>query len=280
VPPTAPDRLAARLDALLHHLHRRRLAHCGLAGALDPDPARAPWADARPVRGGNEVELLIDGAAALPAVADAIRSATDHVHLSFWALDPQFMLVRGREGVTLRGPLAAAAERVDVRLLLWGGAPLPVAHPWMREAHRALAELLAGTRIDARLDTTGRLAGATHEKIVVVDGRTAFVGGMDPTTLAGDRYDEPGHPYRPGGGWHDAHARVRGPVVADVAEHFRTRWRGRTGEDLPPTPPPPPAGSSRAQLVRSVAVPPTSSSTRCGDRRLPSSSSASGEAHR
>jgi len=44
-------------------------------------------------------------------------------------------------------------------------------------------------------------------------------------------------------GWHDATARLRGPVVADVAEHSRLRWQEVTGEHLQAdAAPAPPAG--------------------------------------
>jgi phosphatidylserine/phosphatidylglycerophosphate/cardiolipin synthase-like enzyme len=71
-----------------------------------------------------------------------------------------------------------------------------------------------------------------HEKLVVVDGRVAFVGGIDLSLLGGDRRDESAHPPRDSLGWHDAASRVEGPAVADVARHFATRWAEVTGEQL------------------------------------------------
>ena len=65
-----------------------------------------------------------------------------------------------------------------------------------------------------------------HEKLVLVDDRVAYVGGLDLTSLAGDRLDSSDHPPRRGLGWHDACLRLEGPIVADVAEHFRLRWPG------------------------------------------------------
>ena len=50
-----------------------------------------------------------------------------------------------------------------------------------------------------------------HEKLVVVDGEVAFVGGIDLTSLGGDRLDASDHPTRGSLGWHDAAARMRGP---------------------------------------------------------------------
>ena len=72
-----------------------------------------------------------------------------------------------------------------------------------------------------------------HEKLVIVDDELAFVGGIDLTTLAGDRYDSNEHPHKEQEiGWHDASALLRGPIVRDVAAHFALRWEATAGEAL------------------------------------------------
>ena len=68
-----------------------------------------------------------------------------------------------------------------------------------------------------------------HEKLVIVDGTLAFVGGIDLTDLAGDRFDGPPHAKSTQLGWHDAAVSLTGPAVADVAAHFAMRWRATTG---------------------------------------------------
>jgi phosphatidylserine/phosphatidylglycerophosphate/cardiolipin synthase-like enzyme len=85
---------------------------------------------------------------------------------------------------------------------------------------------------------------------VVIDGEVAFVGGIDMTNDAGDRYDGQEHHARRRIGWHDAGTRLRGPAVADVNDHFRLRWRELTGQA---TPAPPAAGGSTVQVVRTIA---------------------------
>ena len=91
-----------------------------------------------------------------------------------------------------------------------------------------------------------------HEKTIVIDDRVAFVGGIDLTSETGDRYDTSEHPARASLGWHDASARIEGPAVGDVAEHFRMRWCEVTSETLPPVAPSEPAGTSEVQIVRTV----------------------------
>jgi phosphatidylserine/phosphatidylglycerophosphate/cardiolipin synthase-like enzyme len=137
---------------------------------------------------------------------------------------------------------------VDVRVLAWAGAPLPLFHPDRREVREMRDELTRGTRIQMQLDANERPMHCHHEKLVLVDDRVAYVGGIDLTSFGGNRLDSSSHERRPGVGWHDACLRLEGPIVADVAEHYRLRWRG----SLPAPKEPAAAGGLEAQLVRTV----------------------------
>ena len=170
--------------------------------------------------------------------------------LAGWHFDPSFSLSPG--GPALRELLAETAERVDVRVIAWAGAPLPLFAPSRAAVRTARDELVQGTRIRMALDARERPMHCHHEKIAVVDGRVAFVGGIDLTGLAGDRFDRNGHPARGTIGWHDAALRCEGPIVADVAAHVVLRWREVTGEALAEPPAQPAAGDIRAQFVRTV----------------------------
>jgi phosphatidylserine/phosphatidylglycerophosphate/cardiolipin synthase-like enzyme len=232
--------------------HRRRLRRHGHAGVLDPPTGG--WADTgriAPVDGAR-VELLVDGAAAIPRIADAIAASSSHVHVAGWFFSPDFRL--GQDGPKLRDALAAAAERVDVRVLAWAGAPLPLFHPDRAEVRRMRDELVRGTRISMALDAKERPMHCHHEKLVIVDDEVAFVGGIDLTSFEGQRLDHSDHPPRDTLGWHDACFRLEGPIVADVARHFLLRWR-ELADDDPPEPAaaePGAPGGVRAQLVRTV----------------------------
>ena len=154
--------------------------------------------------------------------------------------------------MVLRNLLAELAARVDVRLLVWAGAPLPVFRPSRREVRAMRDRLCHGSSIRCALDSHERPMHCHHEKTIVVDDRVAFAGGTDLTLEAGDRFDSTQHPARAQLGWHDAAARIEGPAVADVAEHFRFRWREVTGETLPPSDVAPEAGATEVQVVRTV----------------------------
>ena len=76
--------------------HQRRLRRIGWTEALDP-PAGG-WAGGDfPPRPGNALEVLIDGAQALPAIAAALTEAQLHVHLTGWHFTPAFALDREGE---------------------------------------------------------------------------------------------------------------------------------------------------------------------------------------
>jgi phosphatidylserine/phosphatidylglycerophosphate/cardiolipin synthase-like enzyme len=248
------DRAAGRLieGAMAAH-HRRRLRNLGQIERYAPPADGRLWAAGDPPpRAGNAVDVLIDGAQALPAIADAIRGARRHVHVAGWALTPHYPLTRDEPPVLLRELLAEMAEAVPVRVLVWAGAPPRTFEPDRRAVHAAREELVRGTRIRMALDARSRALHCHHEKLVIVDDEVAFVGGIDLTSLDGDRWDTCSHEAHGQLGWHDVATRLRGPAVQDVAEHFRRRWQEVAREPLPPARPQPPHGSTQVQVLRTV----------------------------
>lgn len=241
------------VESLIRRHHRRRLARIGRIDQLDPPEDGSLWtAGSPPPRDGCELEVLIDGAQALPAVAEALIGARSHVHIAGWHLTPEFGLTRDTQALRLRDLLGGLAEHIDVRVLLWAGAPLPVFTPTRREVRRVRDELIRGTQVKCALDANERPMHCHHEKLVIVDGEVAFVGGIDLTSLGGDRFDSSEHPMRSHLGWHDVGTRVRGPAVADVEAHFANRWRETTGERLEAPAHSGDAGEQTLQLVRTL----------------------------
>ncbi|ALG09427.1 phospholipase [Kibdelosporangium phytohabitans] len=245
------DRLGDGLEALLCRHHARRLRGLGWGDVLDE--AGTGWFTPHaPVRGGCRVTVLIDGEQALPAMVEAIKGARSYVHLAGWHSSPDFRPTRGEDAQTLRELLAEAAERVPVRVLLWAGPPVPAFEPTRKRARAACKEFMRGSKVRCVLDSRERTLHCHHEKLLIVDDEVAFVGGMDFTALEGDRHDSPEHPADRPMGWHDSVMRAEGPVVADVADHFRRRWTEVAGEQLPQPRTPEPAGTSTVQFVRTI----------------------------
>jgi phosphatidylserine/phosphatidylglycerophosphate/cardiolipin synthase-like enzyme len=237
--------------AMIHH-HMRRMRRHDQLRALAP-ATEGLWAEhgAAPPRDGNSMQVLIDGANALPRIAEAIRGARRHVHVCSWHLEPEFD-PGPRKATAVKDLLADVAERVPVRVIVWAGAPVPVFQPRRGSVKAARERMMRGTKIQVQLDACTRLMHCHHEKLVIVDDELAFVGGIDLTTLAGDRYDTNEHAYKDEIGWHDATALLRGPIVRDVAAHFALRWEATADEALALPDEPAPAGDTTVQFVRTV----------------------------
>ncbi len=251
----AADRLAGNaIERAVNAHHARRLAKLGRSAQRAPPHDGLIWAAGDPPRRpGNAVEVLIGGAAYFAALETAIRGARRSVAIAGWSIRPGFALLRDEPPVLLREMLAEAAEAVDVRVLLWAGAPGPVGEPRRGTLRHQRDELTRGTRVKVALDAHERPMHCHHEKLAVIDDEIAFLGGIDLTDLGIDRYDTPDHPSRGRPGWHDLAARIRGPAVADVSAHLAERWQAVTGERVaaPPADSPTP-GDVELQIVRTV----------------------------
>jgi phosphatidylserine/phosphatidylglycerophosphate/cardiolipin synthase-like enzyme len=237
----AERRASSAVAPLLHRRHRRTLTQ----GAVDDRTvrlARDSWwgNDSRwypggtPPRAHNRVTPLIDGEAFLGAIHEALTQAEAYVYIAGWCLTPYVPLRRRTPEDLVRtrliDVLADVAQRVPVRVLLWGGA-LALIHPTTRTMKGVEATInRRGGDLLCRLDTTASRTHCHHQKAIVVDGRLAFVGGMDLTTFAGDRWDGSEHAMRAGVNWHDVALRLEGEAVADVEHNFRQRWEAVTGD--------------------------------------------------
>jgi phosphatidylserine/phosphatidylglycerophosphate/cardiolipin synthase-like enzyme len=244
------DSIGAGVEQLVVAHHRRRLKRHGWQHAYDP-PADGLWcAGDPPPRDGNNVDEHVDGEDALDRLQEDIAGARESVLLAGWHFEPSFRLTR--DGPTLRELLAGVAAHADVRLLAWAGAPLPLFKPSRPDVRKTREAMVKGTKIRMELDAKERPMHCHHEKIAVIDGRVAWVNGIDLTSLGGDRLDSSAHPAHGAIGWHDAGSRIEGPLVGDVADHFTMRWHEVTGEKIALAAVDSPQGAVRAQFVRTV----------------------------
>jgi len=169
-----------------------------------------------PVTSGNHARLLVDGEATFDAIVEAIEGAERYVLL-------QFYIVRNDEvGRRVRDALIEARRRgVEVRFLYdeIGCSRLdePRFFGVLREAGGEARAFLT-TRRGNRFQIQFR----NHRKIVVVDGRIAFVGGLNlgREYLGLDRDMGP---------WRDTHVRLEGPAVAAVQLAWCEDWQWATG---------------------------------------------------
>lgn len=203
------------------------------------DPGRTCWTIGE-ARGG----VIIDAADFYREIADAIDSARGYVLIGGWQIESSVWLRRrpddeGRPR-TLWGVIRAAAERArDLRfyVLAWDWASV-----YALDREWGTKELLeeAGLGRLAFVHDSAHAQGASqHEKLVVVDGHTAWVGGID---VCEHRWDERSHLERHPmrfdlarqlyGPYHDVAAVVRGKLVRDLVEHFVERWEAAGAEPM------------------------------------------------
>lgn len=176
---------------------------------------------------GNEVEVLVDGGATFDSIFAGIDAAEDYLLV-------QFYIVRDdRLGQELAERLIAKARAgVSVYLLYddVGSTGMPKRYrKELREAGIKVAGFNHRHKF-LRLYGPTRINYRNHRKIVVADGKHAWVGGHN----VGVEYlgEDPkfGH-------WRDTHVRVSGPAALGCALLFREDWEWATGERLPPRPP-------------------------------------------
>lgn len=231
---------------------RRRRSYATWAPMPDrPAAGSSWWADApwwfpqgTPPRRDTSVEVLIDGEETFRTVWEAIKRARRSVWLVDWSMSITMPLVRGEDLIALppadgaQGTgyrvfdlLTEASQHLDVRVLLWSGSLL--FRPRTRVAVRQLRTLRAAdSRIQGVVEKHPHRTHCHHQKTVVVDGRLAFVGGLDMTDFDIDRWDTSAHPVRAGLNWHDLCLRLEGSAAIDVAHNFAQRWHAVTGETV------------------------------------------------
>jgi cardiolipin synthase len=163
------------------------------------------------LRPGNRVLVLHDGQEAYPSMLEAIRGAREYVHLE------TYILQSDRIGRMFGDALCERARAgVAVRLLFDSVGAFSVSTVWLAEL-RAAGVQVAEFRPIAPWRRRWGVNKRDHRKILVVDGTVGFTGGLN----IGEEYESVENG---GGGWHDIHARVEGPAVAELARLFRRTW--------------------------------------------------------
>jgi phosphatidylserine/phosphatidylglycerophosphate/cardiolipin synthase-like enzyme len=185
--------------------------------------------------------VLIDAATYFECLERALPRAQHSILIIGWDFDGRIRLCPGRQDCRPLGEffrsLVDRRPDLQIRILVWSGAvvqgggealPLLLGADWQEHP-----------RITLRLDRNHPLYAAHHQKIVVLDDRLAFVGGIDLTVQRWDtcahRHDDPDRlgpdntSYSP---VHDVQMIVDAEAAARVADVARQRWRAATGEDL------------------------------------------------
>jgi cardiolipin synthase len=189
---------------------------------------------------GNRVDTLLDGDQIFPAMLEAIRNARRTITFEtyiYWSGNV------GKEFADALSERARAGVKVHI-LVDWVGS---------QKMEAALLERMQGSGAQIykyhppRWYNVNRLNNRTHRKILVVDGRVGFTGGVGIADEWSGHAQDENH-------WRDTHYRVEGPAVAQFQAAFTDNWLKVSGAVLHGAdyfPPIPPAGDLPAQMFMS-----------------------------
>jgi len=187
----------------------------------------------------GRLAILNDAATYFAALREALLLATQQVYIIGWDIHSQTRFVgpsgRAEDGFPEElGPFlkallkARAGLRIDI--LSWNFAALYAAEREWNSAGKFTSGALE--RLRFCFDSSLPLGSSQHQKIVVIDGAVAFVGGLDLTIRRWDtsehaarhpqRTDPDGKPYPP---FHDVQCMVDGEAAAALSELAESRWR-------------------------------------------------------
>jgi cardiolipin synthase len=230
------------------------------AVAEAPDPAAISRLEAlmetisdEPLFKDNEVQLLVDGPDTYRAMLAAIGGARESINLETYIFNEDEVGERFAEALSAR-----SLEGLEVRVIydsLGSRASSPAFFERMRAAGVEFVEFHPVNPLDGGnpLDLNVR----DHRKLLVVDGRIAFTGGINLdrnySSSSGGRRRASTSPVP---GWRDTHIAVRGPAVAGFQRLFFTNWEeaGGTHDDDRARyfPPPQPEGRDLVRVLSSV----------------------------
>ena len=193
-----------------------------------------------PVVPGNRVTALLNGDQSYPAMLEAIRSAKHSITLEAYIFWP------GTVGTTFAEALAERARAGVATHLILDGMGSQKLDDEVVEGMRQAGVQVVWFR-PVRWYNLDRVNHRTHRKLLIVDGRVGFTGGLGIADLYLGHAQDADH-------WRDGQFRAEGPVAAQLQAAFLDNWIETGGTLLHGTdyfPAPDSAGGARAQAVHS-----------------------------
>jgi len=215
---------ASRSKALLE----RMSTEPGEAGMLERHLAIEQAVADGPLIAGNRVDILRDGPESFHAIFAAIAGAKDHVDLEYFTLEDV-----ESDGLRL-GDLLTAKRRAGVAVNViydsYGSSSTPASFfERLKQAGINVVEFNPINPLDAT--NSYALNDRDHRKILVVDGTTAIIGGVNLSTTYQSK--SPGKSVAPEGKssehWRDTDLRIEGPAVARLQTLFFDHWATQKG---------------------------------------------------
>ena len=179
---------------------------------------------------GNKVTLLQDGAATYAAMFAAIRAARDHINLETYIIEDDEI---GRQFADLLLERQGRGVQVNVIYDSVGGLRTPKA--FFERLTEGGIEVLEFNPVNPLATKTPWLINnRDHRKLIVVDGRTAFIGGINISSVysSGSAARRTGNPADHNVAWRDTDLQLEGPVVGELQKLFMATWEKQRGKPL------------------------------------------------
>lgn len=184
-----------------------------------------------PLTTGNDVRLLQDGPATYAAMFAAIASARDHINMETYIIEDDEVGRRFAEALIGKQRLGVQVNLIHDSV---GTRATPKAFfERLSESGVRVLEFNPLNPLAARKDW--EVNQRDHRKLLIVDGRVAFLGGINISSVYSGGSSKP--PKKEGGppsakAWRDTHLQVRGPVVAEFQKLFMASWESQKAEPL------------------------------------------------
>lgn len=167
---------------------------------------------------GNRVRLLVNGEKKFPEVLEAIRNARHHIHIEYYIYDDDAI------GRSIEEALVEKAkEGVDVRFIYDDFGSRSIRKHMVGRMKAAGVKAFPFYKIKF-IALANRINYRNHRKIIVIDGHTAFVGGINVSDHYVNDSKEPNKLF-----WRDTHLRIDGPGVYYLQYLFLCDWNFCSG---------------------------------------------------
>ena len=270
-PDTAPVQTPVQMEAANGRILSARQSEAlldkrGLTGAqsnqFERHLALEQEISGSPLIAGNAAELLQDGPATYAAMFAAIEGARDHINLETFILEDDEVGQRFAEAL-----LAKQRQGVQVNLIYDAVGSLSTPDAFFQRLKDAGIRVMAFNPVNPLDAKAGwELNQRDHRKLLVVDGTTAFVGGINISAVysggssrrrlgaSGSGATSP--PRAKDLPWRDTHVQVSGPVVATLQKFFLETWAQQEGEPLAGRNYFPTLSAQGREVVRAIASSP------------------------
>jgi cardiolipin synthase len=193
-------------------------AGCALSPPGDYTPAVEGARPSSPWIPGNEAALLVDGPRALSAMFAAMAAARDHINLETYILDDSDVGQRLAELLQMK-----VKQGVKAQVMYDAIGSIKTPKEYFERLEQAGVRVCKFNPVAKSVD---RVNNRDHRKILVVDGRVGFTGGINISetyrSSSVSALRKPGQQEREG--WRDTQVRIEGPAVTRLQRLFLDGW--------------------------------------------------------